>query len=355
MSTNPTSLDSILRDAIPSVAPAIQLVVLHHGQPVLDRTLGWLDPDARDQPVTADTRFDLASLTKLYVVAALMTLLEAGRVSLDDAVATVLPEFSGRRPIQPYEHPLQKDELVHVVPATDATVDASTITFRHLLTHASGLPAWRPLFRLPDAEAARTMVLHSFFSYPPGNHIIYSDIGLILLGLAVAQLINQPLDAAVQTLVLDPLSLSNTNYCRLPNNPITNLQLPIASITPTEQCAWRDRRLVGEVHDENAARLDGVAGHAGLFANATDVAAFGQSFLDASLLRPDTIANMIQPHARDGDLQRGLGFALHSADPEASSQPFGHNMTKPRVFEHSLSNGAHVKGNERALLAAQSI
>ncbi len=341
-----TSVDAILHDAVPSVAPALQLVVLRHGQPAFSCALGSLDPTSHDptapgQPVTADTRFDLASLTKLYVVAAWMTLLEAGRASLDDAVATVLPEFSGRRPIRPYEHPLQKDELVHVVPETGAVVDASTITFRHLLTHTSGLPAWRPLFRLDSAKNARDTVLHSFFSYPPGEHIIYSDIGLILLGLAVEKLAGQSLDATVHDRVLDPLNLSNTSYHRLPTNPIPNPQSPIPNIAPTEICAWRHRRLIGEVHDENAARLRGVAGHAGLFATASDVAAFGQSFLDASLLRADTIAAMTKSHARGSDsqrdLQRGLGFALHSADPEASSHPFGQ-----RVFGHTGFTGTSL-------------
>ena len=333
-----TSVDSILRDAVPRVAPALQLVVLRRGQPILTRTLGWLDPPTRDRPVTADTRFDLASLTKLYVVAAFMTLLEAGRVSLDDAVAAVLPQFNGERPIQPYEHPLQKDELVHVVPETGAVVDASTITFRHLLAHTSGLPAWRPLFRLGSAEAARDTVLHSFFSYPPGEHIIYSDIGLILLGLAVEQLTGEPLDAAVHDLTLAPLSLLNTSYRRLPTNPLTTAHSSLITDTaPTEQCAWRQRRLLGEVHDENAARLGGVAGHAGLFATASDVAAFGQSFLDASLLRADTVAAMTKSHARDGELRRGLGFALHSVDPEASSHPFGQ-----RVFGHTGFTGTSL-------------
>ncbi len=331
-----TSVDAILHDAVPRVAPALQLVVLQRGEPVLTRALGWLDPATRDQPVTTESRFDLASLTKLYVVAAFMTLLEAGRVSLDEAVASVLPEFSGRRPIQPYEHPLQKDELVHIVPETSDVVDASTITFRHLLTHTSGLPAWRPLFRLDSAEDARDTVTNSFFSYPPGERIIYSDIGLILLGLAVEKLTGQPLDTAVQTLVLSSLSLSNTSYRRLPRQqPAASSQPP--TIAPTEHCAWRQRRLLGEVHDENAAQLNGVAGHAGLFATASDVAAFGQSFLDASLLRADTAAEMAQSHARDGELQRGLGFALHSVDSEASSHPFGQ-----RVFGHTGFTGTSL-------------
>jgi CubicO group peptidase (beta-lactamase class C family) len=91
---------------------------------------------------------------------------------------------------------------------------------------------------------------------------------------------------------------------------------------PTECCRWRERRIQGEVHDENAYRLGGVSAHAGLFSTARDVAAFGQSFLSAGLLSFETIAAMARCHAEDGGARRGLGFALRVDDPASSGYPF---------------------------------
>jgi len=138
---------------------------------------------------------------------------------------------------------------------------------------------------------------------------------LILLGLAVSRLAGSPLDETIYRRVTNPLGLS-AHF-----RPAAPLESP-QNIAPTEFCKWRRRRIVGEVHDESAWRLGGVAGHAGLFAQAGDVAAFGQSFLDASLLRQETIAEMTRLQAEFGDTQRGLGFALWSPDPQASSNPF---------------------------------
>jgi CubicO group peptidase (beta-lactamase class C family) len=115
--------------------------------------------------------------------------------------------------------------------------------------------------------------------------------------------------------------------------PAAPLQSP-QNIAPTEFCKWRGRRIVGEVHDEGAWRLGGVAGHAGLFAHARDVATFGQSFLDALLLRRETIAEMTRVQAEFDGTRRGLGFALWSPDPEASSNPFS-----PTTFGHTGFTG----------------
>ena len=306
---------------VPAAAPAAQLCVYHRGAPILNVARGVLDPAAGTRPVTAATRFDLASVTKLFVVTAFMRLVEQGAVTLDQPVATVLPAFIGVRPILPYEDPLTPGALVDVAPA-GGQVDAATVTFHHLLTHTSGLPAWRPLFREPDAAAAHRLALTTFFSYPPGTRIVYSDIGLILLGMAVEALRGQPLDAAVRDLVLTPLGLDATAYRRA-------AIVDDDTCAPTELCGWRGRRVVGAVHDENAFYLGGVAGHAGLFSTAPDVARFGQSFLNAlhghaetALLRADTVTAMVQPHAVAGTVRRGLGFALWSPDPEASGNPF---------------------------------
>ena len=225
---------------------------------------------------------------------------------------------SGLRGIAPYEHPLRPGEMV----PTDYEgqhVDASQVTFRNLLVHNSGLPAWHALFRAQSAAAARQQAIDSPFFYPTGAQVVYSDIGLILLGMATEQLTGQRLDEVIFERVTGPLGLENTRYL-----PIDRTNPAMGQVVPTEFCAWRKRRLAGEVHDENAARLGGVAGHAGLFSTAADLARFGQIFLQggAPLLRPETVAEMTRLQSEHGSTRRGLGFALWSPDAEVSSNPF---------------------------------
>jgi CubicO group peptidase (beta-lactamase class C family) len=345
--------DDVLRRAVPAVAPAAQLVVRQGGAVLLDRCYGHLDPETREHPTQPDTRFDLASLTKLFVATAFMTLVESGSVGLDDAVGGVLPALRGERPIAPYENPLAPGEWIDT--GDDGSVDVGRITFRHLLTHTSGLPAWRPLFRQGSREAALEMALGTPAAYPTGERVLYSDIGLILLGLAIERIDGRPLDAAVTARVTGPAGLAHTGY--LPKrkegktsdegsatDPFASaVHLPSSALAPlfapTEVCAWRGRRVVGEVHDENAAGLGGVAGHAGIFSTARDVAAFGQIFLDggAPLLRAETVAEMTRPQAEHGDTRRGLGWALWSPDPEASGNPFG-----PGAFGHTGFTGTSL-------------
>jgi serine-type D-Ala-D-Ala carboxypeptidase len=318
--------DSILSQAVGTITPSAQLVIRYHDAVLHDVAMGYLDPETKSRPINGETLFDLASLTKLFTTAAFMILVEQGKISVDDPVRSVLPEFNGVRPIQPYENPLDWDKTVSVTDEP-GTVDAGNVTFRNLLAHNSGLPAWRAFKDQPDAESAIQLALGTFFSYPTGERVVYSDVGLILLGLAVSRLTRKALDETIYQYVTKPLGL------RAHFRPVAPLQ-SIQNIVPTEFCKWRGRRIVGEVHDESAWRLGGVAGHAGLFAHARDVAAFGQSFLDASLLRRGTIAEMTQLQAEFDGTRRGLGFALWSPDPEASSNPFS-----PSTFGHTGFTG----------------
>ncbi len=309
-----SKVDSILSDAVDRITPAAQLVIHHKGEIVHDVAMGFLDPETRVRPVNAETLFDLASVTKLFTTTAFMSLVEEGKISVDDPVCSVLSEFSGVRPIQPYENPLDWGKTVSVSDQP-GTVSADQVTFRNLLAHNSGLPAWRAFKDQPDAQSTIQLALDTFFSYPTGERVLYSDVGLILLGLAVSRLAGSPLDEVIDRRVTEPLGLS-AHF-----QPATPLQAP-QNIAPTEFCKWRKRRIIGEVHDESAWRLGGVAGHAGMFAHARDVAAFGQSFLDASLLSRKTIDEMTLLQAEFESIRRGLGFALWSPDPEASSNPF---------------------------------
>jgi len=342
-----TQAHTVLQNAIGVITPAAQLVVRHRGDIVFSDAFGWLDPETRARPTQRDTLFDMASVSKLFTVTAFMTLVEEGRVALATPVSAVLSEFSGLRPIQPYEDPLSPGGMV-TISASGSFVDATRVTFHDLLTHTSGLPAWRPLYREPSAEAARQMALNTFFSYPTGTQVVYSDIGLILLGMAIECLTGQSLDAAVRNRVTDPLDLHNTCYLPVssdntlaPKSKIENLK----SIAPTEFCAWRNCRIVGAVHDENAYRLGGVAGHAGVFSTAEDIAAFGQTFLNRPtgrrrgfpLLLSSTVDAMTRCYTDGIGTRRGLGFALWLDDPEASSNPLSQ-----RAFGHTGFTGTSL-------------
>jgi serine-type D-Ala-D-Ala carboxypeptidase len=371
-----SAAETVISGALDRVFPAAQIEVRRRGEVLWSAATGWLDPETRSRPVRLDTLFDLASVTKLFVVTAFMTLVEEGVVDLDQRVAAVLPEFSGERRIQPYDDPLRPGATVAVTweGGRPTTVHAGLVTYRHLLTHSSGLPAWRPLYREGGPAAARRAALATYFSYPTGAAVIYSDIGLILIGMAIERLAGQPLDEAVFRRVTQPLGLAHTSYLRigewppgfmgestgehdgessLPQSAIRNPHPALPNIAPTEFCAWRNRRIIGEVHDENAAGLAGVAGHAGLFSTACELAAFGQSFLPSgesfgvsgitqhgllpTLLRPATIAEMTRIQSQDGSTRRGLGFALWSPDPEASGNPFSR-----RAFGHTGFTGASL-------------
>ncbi len=321
MSFDFSGVDAVLQSAVGVDTPAAQLVVRKNGTILFHKAYGFIDPDQRLKPVDQNTLFDMASVTKLFTTTCFMRMVEAGLVSVDQPVSEVLPEFSGQRPIHPYENPLRWSEWVDVSQEKDVFVDAGKITFRQILTHSSGLPAWRLFKDQPDAQAARQLALDTFFSYLPGTKIVYSDVGLILLGMALEKLGGQRLDEVIYGWVTRPLGLENTYYLPLGEQV---LGVDRENIAPTEFCGWRNRRVVGEVHDESTANMDGIAGHAGIFSTASDVSVLGQMYIDqgGGLLTPDTVAEMVRVQAEYEGTRRGLGFALWSSDSEASSNPF---------------------------------
>jgi CubicO group peptidase (beta-lactamase class C family) len=309
--------------------PAAQIEIRVGGSVVYHEDFGHLDPETKTRATTAETRFDLASVSKLFTVTAFMTLVEEGRVALDQPVSQILPEFSGPRPIAPYPDPLRPGSLIQIVPPTDALADAGAVTFRHLLAHNSGLAAWLPLWRIGKREERRDAAFNAPFAYPTGTHVVYSDIGLILLGWAMEKITAQSLDQIVRARVTAPLGLASVGY-----GP-----LACDDVAPTEFYRHQNRRMCGEVHDENAWAMGGVAGHAGVFGNARDVALLGEMFRrgGAPILRRETVAEMTRVQSEDGLVRRGLGFALWSNDPTASGYPFS-----PVAFGHSGFTGTSL-------------
>lgn len=247
------------------------------------------------------TLWDLASLTKVVgMTTAMMQLVEQDRVELDAPVMRYLPEFAGE--------------------------GKERVTIRHLLTHSSGLPSWRPLYK--EAAAADTAVAIVFatpLDTVPGARMVYSDLGAILLGTVVERVSGETLDAYLARHVFGPLGMTSTLY-----RPDPSLRDRIA---PTEFDPWRQRHIRGEVHDENAFMLGGVSGHAGLFSTAADLARFARMMLSGGTLdgvrvvRASTIAQFTA--VQDPGLShRALGWETpsgqNSAGRRMSARAFGH-------------------------------
>lgn len=234
-------------------------------------------------PVTPDTRYDLASLTKVVAtLPSVLRLVAAGELALDDTVGRFFSNAGW------FQSPSLAD-----------------VTVRSLLTHSAGLPAWRPLFaELSERRTALAAVLQSPVGRP--GDVVYSDLGFMLLGAIVERVAHERLDAFARRELFEPLGMAATGF-----GPLSGV--PVAA---TEDCGWRDRVLEGEVHDENAVVWDGVAGHAGLFGTAEDLARYAHAWLvaDPRLGSVDLQAEATRVQARtpEGAL-RGLGWALAPA------------------------------------------
>lgn len=247
------------------------------------------------------TIWDLASLTKVIgTTTALMQLWADHRVDLDAPVQRYLPEFVG-----PHK------ELV---------------TVRHLLTHSSGLPGWRPLYKEATSPAEALRLLYQTpLDTLPGVRMVYSDLGAMLLGKIVERVSGEPLDVYLRRHVFAPLGMTSTMF-----KPPKRL---LPRIAPTERDPWRGRLVHGEVHDENAYFLGGVSGHAGLFSDAADLSRFARMYLEGGQLDG---ARIVTPAAidtftrvQDSALSnRALGWEVpngsNSAGHEMSNRAFGH-------------------------------
>jgi CubicO group peptidase (beta-lactamase class C family) len=262
--------------------------------------VGHLDWAPSPQP-DENTIWDLASLTKVVgTTTAVMQLWEEWRIELDAPVQRYLPEFVG-----PHK------ELV---------------TVRHLLTHSSGLPAWRPLYKEATSPAnALELVYATPLDTLPGVRMVYSDLGAILLGRIVERVSGQPLDRYLAEHVFTPLGMSSTMF-----RPPASL---LPRIAPTERDPWRGRLVRGEVHDENAYFMGGVSGHAGLFSTAHDLTRFAQMLLGHGRLNGMRIvqAATIDTFTRVQDStlsNRALGWEVpngsNSAGHKLSRHAFGH-------------------------------
>ncbi len=247
------TIDRVVRRGITAGGyPGASVVIGRRGAAVMQKGFGHLGWTASSPDVDADkTIYDLASLSKVIgTTTAAMILFDEGRLDLDAPVSTYLPEFVGGN-----------KELV---------------TVRHLLTHRSGLPAGRELWRMTSsANDAKQIVINTPLACQPGACFVYSDLGADVLGWVVESVAGLRLDTFLSERVFKPLGMNDTFY-----NPPDSVRYRIA---PTEVTPPRGYPLKGEVHDENAFALGGVAGHAGLFSTAADLAVFAQMMLNGGV------------------------------------------------------------------------
>jgi CubicO group peptidase (beta-lactamase class C family) len=266
------------------------------------------EPDA--PPVTAGTLYDLASLTKVVATTTMaMILVDEGRLDLDQPVREILPGFQG--------------------PGKDA------VTVRHLLTHSSGLPAIVTLYRDVQGRAAFLERIQALdLEYPAGSRSVYSDPGIILLGEILERAAGQPLEAFVRERVFEPLGMRETMF-----RPPAELRSRVA---PTEFDPWRGRLIQGEVHDENAFAMGGVAPHAGLFSTAGDLARFAQMLLNGGtwhgrrIVSRETVELFTRRAGIPGS-DRALGWDTKSAEGSSAG-----TLLSPRSFGHTGFTGTSI-------------
>jgi len=235
-----------------------------------------------------------------------MILYERGVIDLDAPIAAVIPEFISASDEAKQDHRRRE------------------ITMRMLLAHSSGLPAYERLFL---RARNRDDLLHAAFTTPlaadPGTRAEYSDIGFIILGVALERLAAESLDRFCQREIFGPLAMANTTYNPPPN---ARNRIPPAADDRT----FRHRIIQGEVQDENASVLNGVAGHAGLFASAEDIARFAQTLLDRGrpILRSETVALFTRRESNPQGTSRALGwdtpFPPSQSGKYFSAASFGH-------------------------------
>jgi len=257
------SVESAFEEAVSQgVFPGAVVLVSKDEEIVYENAFGYRSLIPEKTALELNTIFDLASLTKpLATTVAIMLLIGGKKIRLDDQVTRFIPTFG--------------------------VFGKHLSTVRQLLNHSSGLPAWKPYYEgmvkmeksgrinFIASRAAKGYVLEEIHREkpltPPGTQSLYSDLGFMVLGEIVEALTGFNLDRFCQDRIFKPLGLRSTAFVDLTKLRTRRLQPVKQTIAPTENCPWRKRILCGEVHDDNAYAMGGVAGHAGLFSSARDI------------------------------------------------------------------------------------
>lgn len=327
-------LDSIVEAGIADgAAPGAALAVGRWGRLVHLRGYGKTDPAPGSPAVTDSTLFDMASVTKVVATTtAAMILEEEGKLDLDRTVRSYLPELNAP--------------------------DKANIAVRQILEHRAGFEAFAPVWREARGREAFLRAINQHpLAYPPGDSTIYSDWDLVLTGMIVERLAGEPEDVFLQRRVWGPLGMKDTGFNPLawgpdhvaPATPAdTDCTVTyradspmLKRIAPTEvDTVYRHRHVHGIVHDENACALGGVAGHAGLFSSARDLAVFATMMLNGGeyggtrLLHPTTIARWTA--RQNPDASRAIGWDTPSGNSSAG------RYFSPRSFGHTGFTGTSI-------------
>jgi len=308
-----SKVDNVIKSAIKDSAfPGAQLLVAKDGIIVHKKSYGFFDYGIYSPPVENSTLYDLASVTKVVATTnAVMRLADENRLNLDDPVVKYIPEF--------------------------AQNGKEKITLYNLMVHNSGLPAWRKFYEFcRDPRCVLDSVYATGLIYKTGDSTIYSDLGLITMGKVLERVSGTTLDRYVDSVFFQPLGMIHTRY-----NPPESLRTRIA---PTEVDSFWQRTFVpvqGRVHDENAATLGGVSGHAGLFSTSSDLAIMMQMLLNGGVyggkryLKEETIQRFTT--RQSGQSSRGIGW-----DTRSEGRSFSGSLTSPLTFLHTGFTGTSV-------------
>ncbi len=301
----------ILDEAIASrTFPGCAFGVLASGRVELQDALGRFTYEEASQVVGPETVFDVASLTKVAATtAAAMLLVQRGRLDVDQRLGEVLPEF---------------------VKGREASDPARRVTLRHLLAHSSGLPGIVEFFRSEKTAASLLSACEKLkLEAEPGTRAEYSDPGFILLGKVIEAVTGEALDQWTSREIFAPLGMAATGFC--PS------EASRTAIPPTEMDqGFRGRLIQGEVQDENASVLGGVAGHAGLFSCVGDVLKISAAMMEPSpLIQPETVRTFAQRQGPAGS-SRALGWDTPS-EPSSSGRYFS-----PRSIGHLGFSGCSL-------------
>ena len=327
-------VESAFQDAVAQgVFPGAVVLVSKDGEIVFEQAFGSRSLIPEKTPLKANTIFDLASLTKpLATTVAIMILVREKKIRLDDQITRFIPMFG--------------------------VFGKSTATFRQMLNHSSGLPAWKPFheeivkmekagrINFVASRAAKSFVYEQIHREKPlsapGAQGLYSDLGFMILGESVEVLSSATIERFCQDRIFKPLGLRSTAFVDLTQLRTRRLQPVEEMIAPTENCPWRKKILCGEVHDDNAYAMGGVAGHAGLFSSAQDIHALlaclnrclhgKDDFLPKALLEEFLAKDEKVPNSTCA-----LGWDTPSPDKSASGANFS-----PRSVGHLGFTGTSV-------------
>lgn len=294
MDSYPNITDILKRGRKSGTFPGIFLLFAKKGDTMYKKAVGSASLIPYESELTEDTIFDIASLTKVMATtSALMMLVKEESIKLEDRASRFIPSLE--------EHGKEK------------------ITIRHLLCHSSGFPAWRPFYNelnkgkdfTPDAKAKKKiydMVHLEPLVYPVGEDSKYSDLGFILLQEIIEAVTGMTLDRFCDEKIFKPLRMERTFFIPLPDKSKRK-----ENFAATEDCPWRKRVLKGEVHDDNAYAMGGVAGHAGLFATGEDIYIFAKEVLDTlkgkgKLFPKETLKEFVKREGSVKGSTRALGW-----------------------------------------------